>query len=145
MSKSSLKISDDVMSHLRSAAESNRRSLAGQAEHWIRLGREAEATDAASPRVARALRGETSIDELPGDLQEAYLDALNDVMRHGTPEVDAVYAALGARPGAVGVVGDRIVRTIAGARTVPVETTPGFGPGSRIKKKAKAATSGHDR
>ncbi len=146
MSKSSLKISDGVMSHLRTAADANRRSLAGQAEHWMRLGREAEVSGAESPRLARAMRGEASIDELPGELQEAFLDALDDLMRNGSPEVDAAYAALGARPGAVGYVGSRLMKATADGRAVPVESGPaaraaGNGRGSR----KKAAATGHGR
>jgi len=46
-----VRISEDEMLELRQAAQLNRRSIAGQAEHWMRIGRAVER----DPKVSYAL------------------------------------------------------------------------------------------
>jgi hypothetical protein len=104
MSKSSLKISDSAMSLLRDAAEESNRSLAGQAEHWMRLGRQIDAarTSVVHPDVARALNAKVSVDALPGELQEQFFDEFSGLMAQPTVEEEAFFAAMRAKGGAVG-------------------------------------------
>jgi len=81
-----VKISDAEMEAVREAASLNSRSISGQAEHWIRLGRAVER----DPRfgyvqIEEALKALRSIDTLTEQQQEAYLDRLEDEMAKETP------------------------------------------------------------
>jgi hypothetical protein len=74
-----VKISKTEMNALRESAVLQSRSLSGQAEHWLRLGRAFER----DPRfgfsnVEQALKGLLSQDELTDAQQEEYLDGLSD-------------------------------------------------------------------
>jgi len=75
----SLKISVETMNELRSAASLTSRSLAGQAEYWMRIGRAIER----SPHfnylhIEQALKGLIAPAELSLEEQEVYVDALAD-------------------------------------------------------------------
>ena len=88
----SLKIPDDEMAFLREAAELNSRSLAGQAAHWIRLGRAVENNPHMTvSRVQRALRGEVAVSELTETEQEGYLDGLGAFLRKPSAVEDAIF------------------------------------------------------
>ena len=107
MSKSSLKISDSEMQLLREAADVNRRSLAGQAEHWMRIGRAIEQSAQYShPEVQRALRSEISVDSLPLQLQEDYFDHFSELMKQPTKEEETFFAAMREKGGTVGYLND---------------------------------------
>jgi len=68
-----VRISEDEMLELRQAAQLNRRSIAGQAEHWMRIGRAIER----DPKVSYAL-----IETALRGLEPAALDTLDDAA-HG--------------------------------------------------------------
>jgi hypothetical protein len=70
-----VKISDLEMAALREAADINRRSLSGQAEHWIRIGRAVER----DPRfgyvqIEEALRGLRPVGSLTDGQQDEYFE-----------------------------------------------------------------------
>ena len=88
-----VKISDAEMQAVREAAELHSRSIAAQAEHWIRIGRAVER----DPRfgivqIEEALRGLRSVDTLPGDQQEAFLDRLAEQLHEPSPAQHAFWA-----------------------------------------------------
>ena len=64
-----VRISEDEMLELRQAAQLNRRSIAGQAEHWMRIGRAMER----HPKVSYAL-----VETALRSLEPATLDELDD-------------------------------------------------------------------
>lgn len=71
-----VKISDPEMNALRDAARINSRSISGQAEHWMRIGRAVERDPSLGySRIEKALRGlePVSLDALSEDQQDAFL------------------------------------------------------------------------
>ncbi len=90
-----VRISESEMQELRAAAEVNSRSIAGQAEHWMRIGRAVERDPAmAYSQIELALRGlkPLKLDELSDDEQDDFLDQLADLDAHPTPARDAFYS-----------------------------------------------------
>jgi hypothetical protein len=89
----SIKISDDEMKVLRDEAEISRRSIAGQAEHWMRIGRAIEKSSILNyERIKEALSGLASPDSLTGYEQELFFDLFSDSMEEVTPEQTAFFA-----------------------------------------------------
>lgn len=87
-----VKISDEEMQAVREAAQLHSRSIAAQAEHWIRIGRAVER----DPRfgivqIEEALRGLRSVDSLSGDQQESFLDRLGDQLHEPSPAQHAFW------------------------------------------------------
>lgn len=77
-----VKISDSEMSAIKEAAEINNRSISGQAEYWIRLGRAVER----DPRfgyiqIEEALKGLRPVSSLTDEQQEEFLDRFSEAMR----------------------------------------------------------------
>lgn len=110
-----VKISDAEMQAVREAAELHSRSIAAQAEHWIRIGRAVER----DPRfgivkIEEALRGLRSIDTLSGDQQEEFLDRLADQMHEPSPAQHAFWADRQRR--GLGVGADDTGRLVRPAR-----------------------------
>lgn len=97
-----VKISAPEMAHLRAAAEHHSRSIAGQAEHWLRLGRAVEADPRFGfARVDQALRGLLKVDELSEAEQDLYFDQLP--YQPTSEAVVKAYADLGAEPDSWGM------------------------------------------
>lgn len=74
-----VKISDAEMKALREAAAMNSRSISGQAEHWMRIGRAFERSpEFGYSKIERALKGlePLALDALTETEQEAFFDAL---------------------------------------------------------------------
>ena len=97
-----IKTSSPEMVHLREAAEHHSRSIADQAEHWLRLGRAVESDPRFGfARVDQALRGLLKVDDLSEDERDLYFDQLP----HQAASADVVkaYAELGAKPDAWGM------------------------------------------
>jgi hypothetical protein len=70
-----VKISDPEMEALREAAAVNSRSIAGQAEHWLRIGRAVER----DPRfgyvqIEQALKGLRPVSSLSDEQQEEFFE-----------------------------------------------------------------------
>jgi hypothetical protein len=88
-----VKISDSEYAIVREAANLNRRSLSGQAEHWLRIGRAVERNpEIAYSRIERALRGLLAVDALGGDEQEEFFDRFAVEMRTPTAEEEQFWA-----------------------------------------------------
>lgn len=89
----SIKISDKEMDLLRKEASLSSRSIAGQVEHWLRIGRAIENSSAFTYQHIRdALSGITSPDQLTAEEQEVYISELSDSMWETTPEQETFYA-----------------------------------------------------
>lgn len=89
----SIKISDDEMRILREEAEISRRSVAGQAEHWMRIGRAIEKSSVFNyQRIKDALRGLVDQDTLSGDEQEVFFEHFADSMWEESPEMNKFFA-----------------------------------------------------
>lgn len=76
-----VKISDAEMSALRDAARLSSRSISGQAEHWIRIGRAIERDpDIGYSRIELALRGlePLALDTLAEAIQDEFFERLAD-------------------------------------------------------------------
>jgi hypothetical protein len=99
-----VKISDPEMQAVREAASINNRSISGQAEHWIRIGRAVERDPRFGyVRIEQALKGLLSIDDLDGDEQEEFMDRLGDQLRAPSSNADAFYADRNRRGLGVGM------------------------------------------
>ncbi len=87
-----VKISDEEMLALREAAGLNSRSISGQAEHWLRIGRAVERNpEYGYVKIERALKGLLPVSQLSGSEQEEFFDRFDDVMVHGTAAEDAYW------------------------------------------------------
>ena len=99
-----VKLPGPLVDRLRDAAAIHSRSIAGQAEHWIKLGRLVEV----DPRfgvlkIEQALRGELSPDDLSVEQQEAYLDRVADShWDDASPQAAAAFAEMVDRGDLVG-------------------------------------------
>lgn len=83
-----VRISEAEMVELRRAAELNNRSIAGQAEYWMRLGRAAERNpEMTMSRIEAALRGLAPVD--PGALDDDEFDQLMTGIGKTPPSADA--------------------------------------------------------
>lgn len=78
----SIKISNTEMDILRDESKTFGRSIARQAEHWMRIGRAIEQSDHFNYRKIQAvLKGTLNPDHLNRDEQEVYLDDLVSAMQ----------------------------------------------------------------
>jgi hypothetical protein len=105
-----VRISEAEMAELRRAAELNNRSVSGQAEYWMRLGRAAERTPTMTmSRIEAALRGLQPVD--PGDLDDDEHDEflLGLAKAPLTPQGEAVYEKMTADGLGVGIADDGTV------------------------------------
>lgn len=90
-----LKISDADMLELRQASVVHNRSIAGQAEYWMRLGRAAERNpDMTLSRVEQALRGLQDPADLNGAEQEQFFDRLGEFMDRPNAPIHAFFAEM---------------------------------------------------
>ncbi len=86
-----VKLSTDLVTQARSEAELWTRSIAGQIEHWARLGRALEASGAVNlQRVRGALTAQRSFDSLGAEERIVALDQLAQEI--AMPKGDAVLA-----------------------------------------------------
>ena len=99
-----IKISDSEMVILREAAAQQSRSIAGQAEHWMRLGRAFERDPRFGfAKVEQALKGLISPDELNDAEQEDYFERLSDSYWAPSAVEDAFFAERRQRGVGVGM------------------------------------------
>jgi hypothetical protein len=102
-----VRISDAEMAALRRAAKLNNRSLSGQAEYWMRLGRAAEQNPTMTmSRIEAALRGLQPVD--PGTLDDDEHAALLLGIARGplTPQGQAFYDKMATDGLGVGMTED---------------------------------------
>lgn len=80
------------MEFLRKEASISSRSIAGQVEHWLRIGRAIEKSSEFSYQHIRdALSGLTSPDELSPEEQEVYFSDFSDSLWEASAEEKAFY------------------------------------------------------
>lgn len=73
MSGRSIKISKEVMNEVEAEAGLQNRSLSGQTEHWLKIGKIIEESDNFSySRIKKTLEGEGSVLELSEEEQEIF-------------------------------------------------------------------------
>ena len=114
----SVKLSGDFVDQARREAEVVHRSVGAQVEYWARLGRAVENTPGFGiDKVRQALDGQLKLEDLSVAEQDAVMDAFGAQFDNPGAELKAHYAALGARPGAVGSDSKgRLVRRQASGR-----------------------------
>jgi len=89
----SVKLSDDVMTHVRKESGLQSRSVAGQITHWINIGRAVENSSTFDyQRINAALEATLSPDELTADEQEIWFEQFSDEMTSPSKEETAFYA-----------------------------------------------------
>ncbi len=89
----SIKISNAEMEVLRDESKTFGRSIAGQAEHWMRIGRAIEQSDHFNYRKIQAvLKGTLNPDHLNRDEQEVYLDDLVVSMKKSQPKMEEYFS-----------------------------------------------------
>lgn len=93
---STVKLNSRLVDEARREAELFQRSIAGQIEHWAKLGRAIENAKGFSiERVRTALAGELKIEDLSDDEQDAFFTDLGDQFDPASPALKAGYAKLG--------------------------------------------------
>lgn len=99
----SVKFPDAFVEDARREAELFNRSVAGQIEHWARIGRALEgAPEFSTERVRATLMGRLKIEELGAAERRAVLDSMFFWAASPSPAETDEYAALAKLPGAVG-------------------------------------------
>lgn len=89
----SVKLSDDVMVHVREESALQSRSAAGQITHWIKIARAVEKSPEFDyQRIKDALRASLSPDGLSADEQEVWFAQFAGEMTEPTGEEVAFYA-----------------------------------------------------
>lgn len=89
----SVKLSDDVMTHVRKESGLQSRSVAGQVTHWINIGRAIEKSSTFDyQRINDALQAALSPDDLTADEQEIWFTQFAAEMANPTREEVAFYA-----------------------------------------------------
>lgn len=93
---STVKLNARLVEEARREAELFQRSIAGQIEHWAKLGRAIEnARGFSLERVRMALAGALKIEDLTDDEQDAVFADLGGQFEAPSPELKAGYAQLG--------------------------------------------------
>lgn len=96
MPGNAIRLSDDLINSVRSEATTMSRSITGQVEHWLRLGRAMERSLAFSyDRVRKALDGKLASRELNDEEDEVYMELFSERMWNPGSEVHAYFAKLG--------------------------------------------------
>lgn len=115
----SVKFPDAFVEDARREAELFNRSVAGQIEHWARIGRALEgAPGIPVERVRETLEGKVKLETLSVQEQRAVFDHMGDWFDDPPADVVAAYREIGSRPGAVGLdKKGKLVRVPAKARS----------------------------
>lgn len=101
---SAVKVSDAEMSEIRRAAALQHRSLSGQAEYWLRLGRAVERDPRfGHARIEQALQGLVAPMALESDLQDAYFEKLASSQWEASPVEDAFFSEMRVNGEGVGL------------------------------------------
>jgi hypothetical protein len=99
---STVKLNACLVDEARREADLFHRSIAGQIEHWARLGRALENAKGFSlERVRKALAGELKIEALSDSEQDAFFSELHAQFESPSPTLTANYAELGRQRQAV--------------------------------------------
>ena len=96
MAQTAVKLPTPIVEHARAAAKLHSRSIAGQVEHWVRIGRAIERSKSFSlDRVEAALRADLDADTLTPDEGVVYRDRFIDAMKTASPREVEFYKQLG--------------------------------------------------
>ena len=88
-----VKISDQTADLLRREATITSRSIAGQTEHWVKLGRAIETSDQFNYATVReALNANVSPDDLTAEEQAVFYDEFFQSMYETSPAQEAFFA-----------------------------------------------------
>lgn len=115
-----IKLSDAIVTIARTEARVMGRSIAGQVEHWARLGRAVErAPGFAYERVRLVLSAQAEFDALTGDEQAVALGELEEYLENLPSDRDeAFFATLRARGAPIhGDTGARPARKLSPTRS----------------------------
>lgn len=100
----SVKFPDAFVENARREAALFNRSVAGQIEHWARLGRALEGTPGIPVgRVRETLEGKVKLETLSVQEQGAVFDHLDAWFDTPPDDIVAAYKEIGSQPGAVGL------------------------------------------
>ena len=100
----SVKFPDTFVEDARREAELFNRSVAGQIEHWARIGRALEgAPGIPGERVRQALEGRVKLETLSVQEQGAVFDHMSAWFDDPPEDVVTAYREIGSQPGAVGL------------------------------------------
>jgi hypothetical protein len=100
---STVKLPTELVTQARQEAAIFSRSIAGQLEHWARIGRAMEnAPGFTLDRARAAIEGRFDPAELSSEERAFYYDLLDDVMANPKPAEVDVAVRRGAQAGAVG-------------------------------------------
>jgi len=100
----SVKFPDAFVEDARREAELFNRSVAGQIEHWARIGRALEgAPGIPGERVRQTLEGKVKLETLSVQEQGAVFDNMSAWFDTPPQDIVDAYHEIGVRPGAVGL------------------------------------------
>ncbi len=116
MGTTSVRLPDELVDQARREANVFSRTVSGQIEHWLKLGRALEATPGLTlDRVRAALETRLDPDELEAAEREIYEDLLGQSLDKPSDQEEAYFAKLRETSGAVGYdENGRLVRTLPG-------------------------------
>lgn len=98
MPQTAVKLPTPIVEHARAAAKLHSRSISGQVEHWVRIGRAIEQSKSYDlERIEAALRAEFPYDDLNADEAAIYRDRFTDALLAPSKEIDDIYAELGRK------------------------------------------------
>lgn len=104
MAGQAVRLSEELIAEVRREAATMSRSIAGQVEHWLRIGRIAEKSPGFSyERVRAALQAEYAYDDLSAEEQEAYLVEQGELMENPAAVMGGFFDDMRARHEADGV------------------------------------------
>lgn len=111
-----IKVNAELVEAARVESKIFHRSIAGQMEHWARLGRVVETGPGYTlDRARAALIGEFDADQLSPDEELLFADLFTDYLMQPNPENEAFVAKMFAKGGYVGEdEHGRLVRTLPG-------------------------------
>jgi len=92
----SIRVSDEIFSEIEAESSVSSRSLNGQAEHWIKIGKAIEQSESFSyQHVKQALSAQRPLDSLSLEEQEVFFKEFDDLMvAEPSSEEAAFYANL---------------------------------------------------
>lgn len=129
----SVKFPEGFVEDARTEAAHMQRSVAGQIEHWARLGRMAEQVLTVDG-VRRLRQAEAGFDDLAADARDTLLDDIFSTAAPASPEATAFFALRRAAGRGAGLDEQgRLARAMPGGGSEPVPAT------ARRRRRAPAA------
>jgi hypothetical protein len=116
----SVKLSAEFVDQARVEAKQLQRSVAGQIEHWARLGRAAESA-LSYQKVRQALSSGIAFDDLSGPEKDVLLDYVITNAGVPTPEEEAFFAERREKGLGVGMVDGKLMRALPGGKMEEIQ------------------------